>query len=117
MTCKAKIAATLGPASGRESTLTRMVDAGLDVARLNFSHGTADEHRRLVAELRKASRLRGRPVAVLADLQGPRFRVGRLPGGRVELETGTEVELGLLQRSLAARERQRQWLLAHPRHP
>jgi len=93
MTCKAKIAATLGPASGRQSTLTRMVDAGLDVARLNFSHGTADEHRRLVAELRKASRLRGRPVAVLADLQGPRFRVGRLPGGRVELETGTEVEL------------------------
>ena len=58
MTCKAKIAATLGPASGQESTLTRMVDAGLDVARLNFSHGTADEHRRArQAEERRRLRL------------------------------------------------------------
>ena len=74
---KAKIAATLGPASDDPKTLQRMLRAGLDVARLNFSHGTFEDHRRRVRQLRRLAKIEGLPVALLADLQGPRFRVGR----------------------------------------
>ena len=70
-----------------------MIRAGLDIARLNFSHGTAEDHRGAVARLARAARKAGRTVAVLADLQGPRFRVGSLPGGELRLEDGATVEL------------------------
>ena len=76
---RVKIVATLGPATdGLELDLVR---AGLDVARLNFSHGTAPEHARRCAAVREAARTAGRAVAVMQDLQGPKIRVGSLVGG------------------------------------
>jgi pyruvate kinase len=85
---RTKIVATLGPASDRKKTLRKMIDAGLDVARLNFSHGDADEHRRRTSELRDAARKCGRDVGLLGDLQGPKIRVLRFRDHSVELEDG-----------------------------
>ncbi|MGI9225147.1 MAG: pyruvate kinase [Woeseiaceae bacterium] len=85
---RTKIVATLGPASDRKKTLRKMIDAGLDVARLNFSHGDADEHRRRAQELRDAARRCGRDVGLLGDLQGPKIRVLRFRDRSVELEDG-----------------------------
>lgn len=93
MARKTKIIATLGPASASAETITAMVGAGLDVARLNFSHGDYDTHRRAVELVRAASAQHGRAVAVLQDIQGPRIRVGTFPGGSVELTAGTAVAL------------------------
>jgi len=89
----AKIVATLGPASCAPSVLRALVDAGLDVARLNFSHGTAAEQARTAANVRAAARRAGRPVALLQDLQGPRIRLGALAGDVRELRRGGVVEL------------------------
>src|SRR5260370_20397489 len=87
---RAKIVATLGPATdGLELELVR---AGLDVARLNFSHGTAAEHARRCAAIREAALTCGRSVAVMQDLQGPKIRVGSLTGGGpVQLEVGRDL--------------------------
>jgi pyruvate kinase len=90
---KAKIAITLGPAAGSQRVLNSLVAAGVDVARLNLSHGDLTQHRTRVARLRRAARTAGRTVALLADLQGPRFRVGRLGGEALELEDGADVRL------------------------
>jgi pyruvate kinase len=89
-TRRVKIVATLGPATdGREYEL---VEAGLDVARLNFSHGTQEEHARRCRAIRDAARGLGRSLAVMQDLQGPKIRVGSLAGGGpVELEEGREL--------------------------
>jgi pyruvate kinase len=90
VTRRAKIVATLGPATdGREREL---VEAGLDVARLNFSHGSAEEHARRCEAVRDAARTLGRSVAVMQDLQGPKIRVGALEGGGpVQLVDGREL--------------------------
>ena len=83
-----KIVATLGPASSTQEILERLVQAGIDVVRMNFSHGTAADHigrAKLVREI--AARL-GRVVAILADLQGPKIRVGKFEGGKVTLKKG-----------------------------
>jgi pyruvate kinase len=90
---KAKIGATLGPSCDDETTLVRMVRAGVDVARLNFSHGRVESHRRRARRLRRAARAAGRRVALMADLQGPRIRVGRFEDGSMELEDGGTVEV------------------------
>ncbi len=90
---KAKIAGTLGPACDKVSILLKMMNAGMDVARLNFSHGTVPDHEARVARLRRAAGQSGKPVALMADLQGPRFRVGRLPEEGVLLEEGESVTL------------------------
>lgn len=90
---KTKIIATLGPSSGSPEVIDQMVAAGLDVARLNFSHGDHDSHRRLIEWVRAAAERHGRPVAVLQDIQGPRIRVGTFPGGSVELVAGQTVRL------------------------
>ncbi|WP_026119273.1 pyruvate kinase [Nocardiopsis ganjiahuensis] len=90
MTRRAKIVATLGPATSSLETLRRLVDAGLDVARLNLSHGTHDDHSASLANLRQAAEDANRAVGVLADLQGPKIRVGTFPDGPVELEAGDE---------------------------
>lgn len=90
---KTKIIATLGPASGSPEVIDRMVAAGLDVARLNFSHGDHDSHRQMIAWVRAAATAHDRPVAVLQDIQGPRIRVGTFPGGSVEVRTGDTVRL------------------------
>jgi pyruvate kinase len=86
-----KIVATIGPAS--ESRLPEMIDAGLSVARINFSHGQADDHRRRIDLVRSAARARDAAVGILADIQGPKLRLGRLAGGVRELAVGERVRL------------------------
>ena len=93
MTRRTKIVATLGPASSDPKTLARMIDAGLDVVRMNFSHGSADEHRRRVELVRSLARKAGRAVGVLVDLQGPKIRIGRFKEGKVTLAAGDKFVL------------------------
>jgi pyruvate kinase len=88
---RTKIVATIGPASRHPETLRRMVRAGMDVARLNFSHGTIEEHAETARMVRDAANAAGRPVAILQDLPGPKLRIGQLVDDRVELETGSTV--------------------------
>jgi pyruvate kinase len=83
-----KIVATLGPASGNPDTLERMVRAGIDVVRLNFSHGTAEDHLARAAMVKEIAAKTGRTVAIMCDLQGPKIRVGKFKEGRVTLEKG-----------------------------
>ena len=90
---RTKIVATLGPASSDEKTLTRMIEAGMDVVRMNFSHGTADEHRARVEMIRMLARRAGRAVGVLVDLQGPKIRISRFQQGKVQLQRGNEFVL------------------------
>jgi pyruvate kinase len=75
---RAKIVATLGPSSSTEETFRRLVKAGLDVARLNFSHGSHEQKAELIAMVRKVAKEEGRPICILADLQGPKIRTGVL---------------------------------------
>ncbi len=91
---KAKIVATIGPASREPLMLLSLLEAGMDVARLNFSHGEHREHAQVVRDLRRLTRLRQRPLAILADLPGPKIRTGRLEGGQpVRLRSGQELVL------------------------
>src|SRR5262245_14509946 len=83
-----KIVATLGPASSDPAVLERMVRAGVDVVRLNFSHGTADDHLKRAELVKEIARKVGRTVAVMCDLQGPKIRVGKFKDGKVALEKG-----------------------------
>jgi len=83
-----KIVATLGPASSDAAILERMIRAGVDVVRLNFSHGTAQDHEKRAALVKELSSKVGRTVAILCDLQGPKIRVGKFKDGRVTLEKG-----------------------------
>lgn len=93
MVRKTKIIATLGPAVGSYEGISALIEAGMDVARLNFSHGDYDSHRQYCQWVRQAAKEQDKPVAVLQDIQGPRIRVGTFPGGCVELESGAEVVL------------------------
>jgi len=88
---RTKIVATIGPASREPETLLRMVEAGMDVARLNYSHGTLDEHSETVRRVRDAADRAGRPVAILQDLPGPKLRIGPLREDVVELKPGDRV--------------------------
>lgn len=88
---KTKIIATLGPAVASRPAIGRLVAAGMDVARLNFSHGSHESHGQWLAWVREAAEEQGRAVAVLQDIQGPRIRVGTFPGGELELRTGERV--------------------------
>ncbi|MXN74843.1 pyruvate kinase [Burkholderia sp. 4701] len=83
-----KIVATIGPASSSPETLLQMMQAGLDVVRLNFSHGTADDHRQRAEMVREAARKVGREIAIMADLQGPKIRVGKFENGKTTLSAG-----------------------------
>ncbi len=85
---KAKTVCTIGPASSSEEIVKKMVLGGMDVARLNFSHGTHKSHSRLHAMLRRLSKAAGRPLAILQDVQGPRIRLGKFQTGQVLLHTG-----------------------------
>src|SRR6188474_647206 len=88
---RTKIVATIGPASRDPEVLVRMVEAGMDVARLNFSHGTAEEHAETASLVRQAAGRAGRQVAVLQDLPGPKLRIGPLRDGVAELKPGDRV--------------------------
>jgi pyruvate kinase len=90
---RAKIVCTIGPASRSPDVLRALVDAGMDVARLNFSHGSHADHAAVVADLRRIADEAGRPLAILQDLQGPKIRLGMLQGGAVQLGTGARFVL------------------------
>jgi pyruvate kinase len=83
-----KIVATLGPASSTPEVLEQMVQAGIDVVRMNFSHGTAEDHRARAEGIRAAAAKYGRTVGILGDLQGPKIRVGKFEEGKINLIPG-----------------------------
>ena len=85
---RTKIVATLGPASDDPKILDRMIEAGVDVVRLNFSHGTAEQHIQRAEEVRSLARARGKTVGVLVDLQGPKIRIGKFADGKITLNNG-----------------------------
>ncbi|BAK37129.1 pyruvate kinase [Microlunatus phosphovorus NM-1] len=87
---RANIVCTLGPASESPERLVELVEAGMDVARLNMSHGDYAEHRKRLEAVREAARLAGRPVGVLVDLQGPKIRLGRFAAGKEVLVPGAQ---------------------------
>ena len=92
---RAKIVATLGPASSDRDTLRSLFHAGVDVFRLNFSHGSAEDHAVRMAILREIEAETGRPIGVMADLQGPKLRVGAFAQGPVQLQPGQRFRLDL----------------------
>ncbi len=98
---RAKIVATLGPTSRSEAMLLRLIRAGLDMARLNFSHGTAEEHAETAKLVRRLARAEGRTVAILLDLQGPKIRVGEITG-TLTLKRGAEVTLTTRSRATSS---------------
>ncbi|MBN8890019.1 MAG: pyruvate kinase [Rhodospirillales bacterium 70-18] len=92
---RTKIIATIGPASSTPEVLALLFRAGADVFRLNFSHGTHDDHAARIAIIRDLETRFDRPIGILADVQGPKLRVGRFGGGRVQLQTGSHFTLDL----------------------
>lgn len=92
---RTKIIATVGPSSSTTEVLTRLFQAGADVFRLNFSHGTHDNHAASISMIRDIEKRFDRPIGILADVQGPKLRVGKFSGGRVQLQTGQTFQLDL----------------------
>lgn len=90
---RAKIVATIGPATQAEPDLEKAIRAGLNVARLNFSHGKHEEHLKVINSLRSLSQKLKAPVTILQDLQGPKVRVGRFENGKIELTVGEVVRV------------------------
>ncbi|MDA8407080.1 MAG: pyruvate kinase, partial [Deltaproteobacteria bacterium] len=90
---KTKIVCTIGPASRSPETIEQMVLAGMNVARINFSHGDFTDHNEVIANIREVSSRHGRDVAILADLPGPKIRIGNLKEEPVELRTGDQISL------------------------
>src|SRR3954451_14663387 len=88
VTRRAKIVCTMGPATASPERIRGLVDAGMDVARLNFSHGSHTDHEQVYRHVREAAAATGRAVGILADLQGPKIRLGRVAEGPVEWRTG-----------------------------
>ncbi len=97
---KAKIVCTIGPASDSLEILDRLIEQGMDVARLNFSHGTHDSHAASIGAIRRAAERRGTAVAIVQDLQGPRIRVGTLEAEGIDLHVGQVVRLRISPRKL-----------------
>ncbi|MBN1117303.1 MAG: pyruvate kinase [Bacteroidales bacterium] len=90
---RTKIIATIGPASESKNILQKMFEAGIDVCRLNFSHGTHEKHRQIIQNIRDVNKELGTNVAILADLQGPKIRIGEIKNDSVFLEDGSTVQL------------------------
>lgn len=88
---RAKIVATIGPATQDEKNLVKAIQAGMNVARLNFSHGSHEDHLRVINSLRKISQELKAPVAILQDLQGPKIRVGKFENGFIEIKPGDQL--------------------------
>src|SRR5205807_8505129 len=99
--CRTQIVCTLGPATATREALRGLIEAGMNVARINFSHGTHEQHDETIALVRALSKELDRPVAILGDLQGPRIRIGDIPAPLL-LESGTEVILAPEDSALAA---------------
>jgi len=94
----AKIVATLGPASSTKAQIRALFDAGVDVFRLNFSHGTHADHDARFQAIRQAEKDTGRPIGILADLQGPKLRLGTFAEGPIQLAAGAHFRLDLDRR-------------------
>ncbi|HQT74079.1 MAG TPA: pyruvate kinase [Acidiphilium sp.] len=92
---RTKIVATIGPASSTPEMLAQLFETGADVFRLNFSHGTHEDHLARLQLIRALERKFDRPIGILADVQGPKLRVGQFRGGRVQLQAGAEFQLDL----------------------
>jgi pyruvate kinase len=90
---RTKIVATVGPACREESQLTELVEAGVDVFRLNMAHADLEQHSAVFRAVRSISRKLGRSIGLLADLAGPKIRVGEIPGGEMELRLGAEIRI------------------------
>jgi len=90
---RTKIVCTLGPATSDVDTIRALVDAGMDVARMNFSHGTHEEHGERIRRVREAAREAGRSITILQDLQGPKIRVGKVKDDTIMLRKGEEVTI------------------------
>src|SRR5882724_10314420 len=90
---RAKIVCTLGPASYSQEMLEKLLAAGMDVARLNFSHGTHEQHREVIERIRAASLKVRKGVGILQDLQGPKIRTGKVENNGIELIEGHELEI------------------------
>jgi pyruvate kinase len=88
-----KVIATMGPSVASEEGVRSLVEAGMDVARLNFSHGGHDVHRKFYDWVRAAAAETGRTVAIMQDIQGPKLRIGEFPGGGISLQSDSEVDL------------------------
>jgi pyruvate kinase len=87
---RAKIVCTLGPATSTPERIGELIDAGMNVARLNFSHGTHEDHGKVLGHVRAEAERRGKAIAVLLDLQGPKIRTGKFASGQIELRPGAE---------------------------
>ncbi len=96
-----KIVATIGPASEKLAVIRKLAKAGMDVVRLNFSHGTHANHSMLISNVRKASKLEKKTITILQDLQGPRIRIGDIPAEGIELMTSRKVSLRFGQKKYA----------------
>ncbi|HEX7504979.1 MAG TPA: pyruvate kinase, partial [Syntrophales bacterium] len=90
---KTKIICTIGPASESPEVLEKLILAGMNIARLNFSHGDEEHHARIIAHIRAAAAITGQRVAILADLPGPKIRLGNLEPERLDLEPGDDFTL------------------------
>jgi len=90
---RAKIVCTLGPATSSEEAIAALLDAGMNVARMNFSHGDHADHEVIYHRLRDAAKASGKALAILADLQGPKIRLGRFADGPHEWNTGDTVTI------------------------
>lgn len=93
MLTKTKIICTIGPSCNRYAQIVELIDAGMNVARLNFSHGTHEEHLRTMDLLKKAREEKGEPLAIMLDTKGPEIRIGTVPGGSLEVEAGQKITL------------------------
>lgn len=102
---KTKIVATIGPASESVETLTQLIESGLDVARLNFSHGTYDEHAERIRRIREASAKVGKHVGIMLDIKGPKIRTGKIQNGQVELDDGDQIILTIDPVEVGTKER------------
>ena len=100
---KTKIVSTIGPASNSPEMLENLIRAGMNIARLNFSHGTFDQHAEVITRIRTASRTTGRRVAIMGDLPGPKMRVGTIEPDPIYLTSGDSFTLTSEQLSGNAR--------------
>ena len=91
---KTKIVCTIGPSSSEVKILKKMISEGMSVARLNLSHGTIDEHKKYVSNARQAAKELSAPIGILIDIPGPKYRVGKITGGSIDLKRGQKIVIG-----------------------
>ena len=92
---KTKIVCTIGPASEQPETLHQLIEAGMNVARLNFSHGDHEEHGNRIINIREAARKTGSNIGILLDTKGPEIRTDDMENGSIELEAGSTVSISM----------------------